>query len=266
MASDERTERRDADAGAEEVGEPGMPGPRTPSAKPWSATGSVGRGKIVLSGLLPPKIQPLSCPAWRGERVAAVEADAERARALQLEVHDDRLDEDLAPRLIEAVDDVAQRRVVALSDEVMTIELVALSALTFTPPSKMPLAGRRRLHGSRRRARRAARSAQPPTRRTAPVMISLSVFVRSTASACWSGEDVDLALARLRHVDPLDDLEHPQVRALGRHDDQRVRAIVGDDLRDVEVARRRAPPAARSTCRLVARRPWSSAATSSRRP
>ena len=42
--------------------EPEMPGPRTPSAKPWSASGSVGTGGMVFVILLPcclPK--PLPC-------------------------------------------------------------------------------------------------------------------------------------------------------------------------------------------------------------
>ena len=79
--------------------EPAMPGPRTPSAKPWSASGSVGTGGIVLVILLPPKMSESFALCPNVERRAAVEAEAERVGALELEVHDDRLDEDLPARL-----------------------------------------------------------------------------------------------------------------------------------------------------------------------
>ena len=125
-----------------------------------------------------------------------------------------------------------------------TIELVALSAETFTPPSKMPggAARRRRCgagRGRRRRARGAARAGDDVVERLRELG-RVRVLER---------QDVDLALAGLRDVDALDELEDAQVRALGRDDDERVRAIVGDDLRDVEVS---AAPARRAVARAAA--------------
>ncbi len=62
--------------------------------------------------------------------------------------------------------------------EVMTIELVALSALTLTPDSKIVSVAAP--------GRGAAPPGAPPAA-AAPVTISLSVFANSTASACCSG-------------------------------------------------------------------------------
>ena len=139
-------------------------------------------------------------------RVAAVEGDAELILAVDREVHDHRLDEDLAARLVEPVDDGAEVGEVAQArgddDRVGRLVRADLDA-------RLEDRQRRVAAGSSRRRRGAAR------RRRAPVTISLSVFASSTASACWSSSDVDLAFARVRDVEPLDELEDAQVGALG---------------------------------------------------
>ena len=59
------------------------------------------------------------------------------------------------------------------------------------------------------------------------------------------GEDVNLTLAALRNVESSNELENPEIRALGRDDDDRVAAFVGQDLRDVHVAAHRGRTASR---------------------
>ena len=220
--------------------EPGMPGPRTPSARPWRI-GRVGQ-------------------ADRVERVDAAEderrrpaADVGRARrrgsrrrawssASTREVHDDRLDEDLAARLIELVDDGAERGVVAQrrgdDDRVGGLvggDLDAALEDCRCRPAPRP-------------ARRGVAPARPAPRAPRAVpRISLSVFASSSAVRVLERQDVDLALARLRDVEALDELEDAQVRALGRDDDERVGAIVGDDLARRAARRRRRRPRRRAS-------------------
>ena len=50
--------------------------------------------------------------------------------------------------------------------------------------------------------------------------------------------------------DTLDQLEHAQIRALGADDDERVRAVVRDDLRDVELTGARRTDRAATAARL----------------
>ena len=78
-------ERRDRDAGAEEVLRAGDAGPRTPSAKPWSASGSAGeRAPIVLRDVVAAEDERVVAGSMLLEGRAAVEADAERVGAVQL--------------------------------------------------------------------------------------------------------------------------------------------------------------------------------------
>ena len=87
---------------------PGMPGPRTPSANALSDE-SVGLGQQDRPERVQAAEDERSARARRAVGgVAAVEGDAELVLAVDREVHDDRLDEDLAARLIEPVDDRAQ--------------------------------------------------------------------------------------------------------------------------------------------------------------
>ena len=60
--------------------------------------------------------------------------------------------------------------------------------------------------------------------------IALSVVGELLGHRVLQRKDVDLALAGLRHVEALDQLEDAQVGALGGDDDERVAAVVGDDL------------------------------------
>ena len=92
--------------------------------------------------------------------------------------------------------------------EVTTIEFVALSALTLTPDSKMRRAARPPGFG-----RRAAGWPRPRRHDLVERLRELD------GVRVLQQQDVDLALARVRDVEPLDELEDAQVRALGADDD-----------------------------------------------
>ena len=242
---DERAERGHRDAGAEEVLRAGDARAAHAEREALERVG-VGRDRRDRVRDLVAAEDERVVRLIERERRAAVEADAERVGALQLEVHDDRLDEDLPARLVEAIDDGAERGVVAerRRDDDRVGRLVGGDLHAALEDARRP--ARRRCGAGRRAA--AAAAGAGALRAGDDVGERLRELRRVRV---LERQDVDLALARLRHVDALDELEDAQVRALGRDDDERVRAIVGDDLRDVEIAadrrRRRAvvepPPA-----------------------
>ena len=165
------------------------------------------------------------------ERRTTVEAHAERVRALQLEVHDDRLDEHLPARLIEAIDDGPQRSVVTQrrrdDDRVRGLVGRDLHAA---------LEDARGLRGGRRSSLTTTTTAALGRRRVRAGDDVGEGLGELGGVRVLQRQDVDLALAGLRDVDAFDQLEDAQVRALGGDDDERVRAIVGHDLRDVQIA------------------------------
>ena len=194
--------------------------------------------------LLPPKTRP--GPGCRGRRRgrARVVRDAEVVEALDAHVHDHRLDEDLAARVIELVDDGAELRVVARGggrdDGVGRLVAgdadAALEHLVDapSPPSRGP------------RARPGAPGVSPgrgPGRRRTPMPPNVprswfSVCDSSLQTACWSGCTWISPSPEGFWSRRLDELEEAQVVGLGRGDDERVVAVVRDDARARRALRR----------------------------
>jgi hypothetical protein len=106
------------------------------------------------------------------------------------------------------------------------MELVALSALTLTPASKMPLAAMPPAGARGATGGRIGSGARDDLVERLRQFHGVRVLER---------QHVDLALSGLRYVETLDDLEDAHVRAFGRHDHERVRAVIGNNLGDVQV-------------------------------
>ncbi len=241
---DERSERRHRDAGAEQARSARDARPAHAEREALQRVRIGGYRRDRVQDFVATVDQPV---AAAGREIAAtVEAHAKGVGALQLEVHDDRFDEDLPPRLVEPVDHRSERRVVAerrRDDE----RVGGLVGAHLDAALEHPRRGVGAPSG-RAAPRLAALRAGDDVAKRLRELHRVGVLKR---------QDVDLPLAGLRHVEPLHQLEDAQVRLLGRHDDDGVRALVGHDLRDAIGAMRgalgRRPLRRRSVGRAAAR-------------
>ena len=170
--------------------------------------------------------------AGAAERIEAVVLRRRRRCPLDVDVHHDRLDVDLAPRLIEPRDDVAHGGEVVLrrghEDRVRRLLGAHLH---------LRLEHRERL-GPRPRLR--PRASRRPLERFVDRrddLLRVGVLER---------DDVDGPLVRDGQIDPLEEREHALVRRFAADDDERVRAVERDEPR--EAIHRRgagAPPSSR---------------------
>ena len=146
------------------------------------------------------------------ERVEPVVLHADAGVLLDVDVHHDRLDVDLAPRLIEPGDDVAHEDEVVLGRR----DEDRVGGLLGADPH-------RRLEHRQRLGRSHPAPAPPPA--TPPASASLIAGDDLLRVGVLERDDVDLPLVRGRDVDPLDEREHARVGRLAPDDDERVRLV-----------------------------------------
>jgi hypothetical protein len=184
------------------------------------------------------------------ERHAAVRAGTDRQVLREVDLEDQRLDEDLAARLIEALDDVLDRHVVAAArhHDQRVRRLVADHA-DLTLERGAEVADR-----ARRRRRRVRLPAALRTGGTTTTRLRALPHRRVQRRGELLGErvlervDADRrsTLGVEGDIEALDQRLDAVVTGLARHDDQRVRAVIDEDLRrhgarDVVATRRRLP-------------------------
>ena len=181
------------------------------------------------------------------ERERGVRADAELGLVAEVHLHDHRLDEHLPARAVELLDEPLDRGEVGAArlDEQRVLRLVG-GDLHLAAEELGGLAARRR---GRAPARRRApgwpgSAAGTPAAPGAPALRLPLREVRERLRQLLGvrvleEHDVDAALAARRDVELLDELEDALEALLVRDDDELVRPLVRDDLRDGDLPPRR---------------------------